>query len=138
MTQLKSMIIDSNRLTGSIPDMRKLSDLEDIHLGDNRLTSLPAFPESPAKLNVISVERNRLGGPINHTICNLQSLNELSVYSNDLSSLPECLGDLEELRKLIGRVPLRWLECILTKESVSIMSYSRDCLHSPKFFKWKH
>ncbi|KAL3916908.1 MAG: hypothetical protein SGILL_004963, partial [Bacillariaceae sp.] len=104
MTHLISVILSSNRLTGAIPDLTELTNLAEIFLGDNRLSSLPVFPGNAATgilpaMTRISFEMNRLGGPIDPSICNLENLEELSLYSNELTSLPECIGDLTELRK---------------------------------------
>jgi hypothetical protein len=135
MTGLKSLFVNANRLTGSIPDMTLLTNLEEIFLGDNRLSSLPTFPFADGaipKLKTISLELNRLSGPIDSSICNLLSLNELSVYANELTSLPECLGDLKSLGKLsicLSSVCCAARMCFSTSSSSASWLF-RNCIHS--------
>ena len=83
-TRLRGMSIDSNRLTGTIPEtVAQLSRLAIFSLGDNLLRgSIPAM-QSPS-LTFFFLQDNNLDGEIPSVIGELPSLQIISLGGNDL------------------------------------------------------
>ncbi|KAA8533254.1 hypothetical protein F0562_033213 [Nyssa sinensis] len=65
MEGLTELWLDGNSLTGPIPDMNNLVDLEIVHLENNRLTGpLPSYLGSLPSLQELYVQNNSLSGEI--------------------------------------------------------------------------
>jgi hypothetical protein len=99
---LKSLYLDSNRLSGPIPpEIEKLGQLQLARLGGNRFSSLPIELFNLKKLITLELWGNNLAGQIPDEISNLSSLQELNLSFNDFSGdIPAGLGELVFLHNL--------------------------------------
>ncbi|KAK4285736.1 hypothetical protein QN277_002392 [Acacia crassicarpa] len=125
--QLQRLYLDGNNLSGLSSDIR-LANLEELVLGENKLTEVPSFDISHSRnLKHLSLAANFIEGSLPESIMSLTSLIGLSLGDNnltgslpqqgglcnmknltylDLSSnkfdgqLPTCLSNLTSLRKL--------------------------------------
>ena len=79
--------------------LNKLSELQELDLSLNQLSSLPVSIFSLEKLQVLSVRDNQLSS-LPESISKLQNLRELRLYNNQLSSLPESISKLQNLQDL--------------------------------------
>ncbi|KAM0933359.1 putative protein kinase RLK-Pelle-LRR-XII-1 family [Dioscorea sansibarensis] len=124
-TQLKTLQIQRNQLSGNIPDgIGNLVGLTGLALHDNRLSGpIPASIGKLAKLQYLGMFRNRLTGTIPSTIGNLTKLNYIGLANNLLEGhIPLSLANLQQLitfdlsnNRLNGTIP---------KEIVSMSSIS--------------
>ncbi|CAH2064063.1 unnamed protein product [Thlaspi arvense] len=126
---LKSLILDRNCLTGSIPKEWGYMHLEELSFLGNRLSG--SFPEVLTRitsLRVLNLEGNQFSGPVSREIGKLVYLDELYLSSNSFTGpLPEQFGQLKNLTHLrisdnnfTGRIPdfigswrhISWLEML--------------------------
>ena len=90
------------RLTGSIPDLSGLTNLQLLYMWGNQLSgSIPASLGSLTNLTVLSISGNRLTGSIPDELGSLTNLTELYLSYNQLSGpIPTTLGSLTSLTQL--------------------------------------
>ena len=103
LIQLKNIYLYSNQLTGSIPEnIGNLRALESLNLGSNQLTG--SIPESLGNLTALTglyLGNNQFTGELPESIGNLISLEGLDLSRNQLSgSIPGNIGNLTELEIL--------------------------------------
>ncbi|OMP05203.1 hypothetical protein CCACVL1_02007 [Corchorus capsularis] len=100
MTNLTSLYLSNNRLTGQIPaTLGQLLSLSVLDLSSNSLAgSIPSSFGSLRNLTSLDISSNNLTGPIPLGIGVLSKLQSLNLSSNSLtSSIPAQLGDLRSL-----------------------------------------
>ena len=83
-------------------DIGFLSEITELILETNQLTSLPDNIGNLKKLRILIITSNSLTS-IPESISNLTSLEELSISNNYISSLPIRIGDLQNLTKIDAR-----------------------------------
>eukprot|EP00535_Pseudo-nitzschia_heimii_P004663 CAMPEP_0197179136 /NCGR_PEP_ID=MMETSP1423-20130617/4184_1 /TAXON_ID=476441 /ORGANISM="Pseudo-nitzschia heimii, Strain UNC1101" /LENGTH=820 /DNA_ID=CAMNT_0042629007 /DNA_START=257 /DNA_END=2719 /DNA_ORIENTATION=- len=113
MTELRSLHLFENDLSGSLPDsLERLEKLESLFLSSNRFRG--TIPEGLGRgLTGLYLSDNYLEGPIPTHLCELESLEALFLDTNRLTgSIPPCFGGLDHLQqlylfenKLSGTVP---------------------------------
>ena len=74
--------------------------LAELNLGNNLIAALPDSLGRLVSLKTLSLESNRLHGPLPSPILRLHNLQVLRLSSNSLTSLPDTLGDLHSLTTL--------------------------------------
>ena len=91
-----------NNLTGGIPDLTHLTNLQRLYVHDNNLGgTIPATLGTMTSLTHLQLKGAGLTGPIPPGLGSLTNLEWLSVYNNDLSGeIPSELGDLSNLFRL--------------------------------------
>ncbi|KAG2689261.1 hypothetical protein I3760_09G132500 [Carya illinoinensis] len=92
LSSLMTLLLDNNQFVGPIATTpRKLDKLEALYLQNNMLN--PRFQSSG--------RHNKLEGFIPPDLCNLESLVELNLASNEfIGGILECMGNLKSLRNL--------------------------------------
>ena len=101
-------------LTGRIPgELGRLYELEDLVLTGNALTGEIPYLLNLRNLELLELGSNRLSGQIRNSLSRLSELEALYLYANKLSGeIPRELGDLENLtaialdyNRLSGEIP---------------------------------
>ena len=96
LTDLQFFILPNNRLTGSIPAVSSLTQLEILELYANSLTgSIPSL-DGLGALTSLELNSNRLSG----SIPSLSSLSKLQVFDLDTNALTGTVPDLSALTSL--------------------------------------
>ena len=101
LTNLTELSLWGNDLTGSIPDLGRLSNLLELKLQENQLTgTIPATLGNLTALRELSLWGNQLTGPIPASLgSSANDLQELYLHKNQLSgTIPALLGSLPGLR----------------------------------------
>ena len=98
--RVASLDLESNQLTGTIPDLSSLNYLHDLHLNDNSLSgTIPAL-SSLAELIGLDLSNNSLSGTI-PALGSLTGLNYLLLQNNELNgSIPSGLSSLTLMNNL--------------------------------------
>ncbi len=101
LTSLTSLMLSENKLSGNIPNLSGLSQLEHLDLGDNQLNgTLPGWLGDLTTLEVLSLGGNQFNGTIPN-LGNLTNLRELHLDHNELSgAIPRWVSDLSNLEQL--------------------------------------
>jgi Leucine-rich repeat (LRR) protein len=86
-------------LTEVPPEIGRLSNLQELYLYGNQLSSLPPEIGNLSSLQELYLYDNQLSS-LPPEIGNLSSLQELHLYNNQLSSLPAEIGNLDKLELL--------------------------------------
>ena len=76
----------------------KMNNLEELHLDDQKITSIPDSIGKLKKLRVLNIRDNPLDS-INPRICDCNALEELRV-GGSIGKLPDCLSQMPKLRHL--------------------------------------
>jgi Leucine-rich repeat (LRR) protein len=103
LTNLEQLRLYANQLTGGIPSsLGSLPSLDRLDLYNNELTgSIPSALGDLTSLRYLSLRQNQLTGSIPASLGNLSSLLSLHLYENELSgSIPAALGGLSNLQQL--------------------------------------
>jgi len=90
-------------IQGTIPpEISELTELRDLRLRDNKLTSsIPSELGELKKVEYLYLDTNQLSGPVPAELGQMSRLEELHLYKNKLTSnLPFSLGDLRYLQLL--------------------------------------
>ena len=113
MTNMRELWLWGNRLSGTIPDLSRMTSLQKLKLAANDLTGgIPASLGSMSNLKWLIIQGNPLGGAI-PDLSGMTSLTHLWLHSNELTGsipsgdeLPPNVDDLN-LRDnmLAGRIP---------------------------------
>ena len=101
LSNLETLYLSFNELAGPIPaELGSLSNLESLNLSNNRLTgTIPAELGSLSKLQVLFLWGNQLTGPVPTWLGSLANLRYLYLNSNQLSGeIPTELGGLSKLQ----------------------------------------
>ena len=112
LDQLTELPLQDNHLTGSIPDLGRLSQLSLLRMWNNQLSGeIPASLSNLTKLRYLELWGNQLTGPI-PDLRRLTDLESLDLHSNQLSgNIPSMSGltKLQEMRlqenRLSGPIP---------------------------------
>ena len=109
LDKMKVLDLSFNQLTGPIPDLSGLTNLEDLALHENQLSGpIPVSLGALANLQLLWLAKNQLTGPIPAELGNLIELEQLHLYGNDLT------GPIPDLSKLTDLYSLRLAENQLT------------------------
>ncbi|KAK9819833.1 hypothetical protein WJX72_002908 [[Myrmecia] bisecta] len=103
---LKSLLMESVGLTGSIPEclLAAGSSLAEIDLSYNALTgSIPdVIPAASAPLEVLTAYNNMLQGPLPASLANARYLSIVDLSNNNISGpIPAGVGDIEPLSQFV-------------------------------------
>ena len=112
LDQLTELPLQDNHLTGSIPDLGRLTNLTLLRMWNNQLTgNIPPSLSNLTKLQYLELWENQLTGPI-PDLSRLTDLTFLDLHDNQLSgTIPSMRGltKLEEIRlqenRLSGPIP---------------------------------
>ncbi len=78
LTSLTSLMLSENKLSGNIPNLSGLSQLEHLDLGDNQLNgTLPGWLGNLTNLEQLYLDHNELSGAIPRWVSNLTNLEQL-------------------------------------------------------------
>jgi len=89
LTDLEQLLLYGNSLSGPVPDLSAFTKLEDLYLSSNRLTGPIPDLSTLAKLENLDLSANRLSGSI-PDLSALVNLEDLSLHTNELSgSIPD-------------------------------------------------
>ncbi|KAL5553915.1 hypothetical protein UlMin_041316 [Ulmus minor] len=156
MKTLRSLVLSDNLFNGTTPDLKSLTLLQELNLGNNHFG--PRFPslasnlvsiilrnnslrsEIPAKLinfgqlQLFDISENEFVGPIPSSLFSLPSIQSLNLAGNLLSGVLSknitCNSKLKFVdisrNLLIGKLP----SCIGSKAVNRTVLYSRNCLSS--------
>ncbi|KAF5464978.1 hypothetical protein F2P56_015013 [Juglans regia] len=94
---LLGLALEDNFLTSfnQLPVVLPYVNLKELRLDYNMIQG--SVPIPPPSIAFYTVSNNRLTGEIPHLICNLSSITELDLSSNNLGGLlPQCLGNLSD------------------------------------------
>ncbi|XP_010496046.1 PREDICTED: probable LRR receptor-like serine/threonine-protein kinase At1g14390 [Camelina sativa] len=100
LKNLRSFVLANNLFNGSVPDLRGLSNLQELNLGGNKLG--PEVVTSLASnLITVSLRNNSFGSKIPEQIKKLNMLQSLDLSSNKfVGSIPRLLFSLPSLQNL--------------------------------------
>jgi Leucine-rich repeat (LRR) protein len=115
LSQLGSLYLSSNQLTGSLPsEIGSLSELGIFYLDNNQLTgTIPITFGALSELSVLSLPRNQFTGTIPSQLSSLSELSALYLHKNQFTgmipSAIACLSQLDVLslydNHLTGTIP---------------------------------
>ncbi|KAL9306120.1 putative LRR receptor-like serine/threonine-protein kinaseRLK-Pelle-LRR-VI-1 family [Arabidopsis thaliana] len=100
LKNLRSLVLANNLFNGSVPDLRGLSNLQELNLGGNKLGP-EVVPSLASNLITISLKNNSFGSKIPEQIKKLNKLQSLDLSSNKFTgSIPRFLLSLPSLQNL--------------------------------------
>ncbi|MBA7556284.1 hypothetical protein ES705_48984 [subsurface metagenome] len=102
LSNLTDLWLSSNRLTTLPESIGKLSNLTNMNLFNNKLTTLPNSIKNLKKLRYLDLRSNNLT-TLPKAIGQLTSLKELVIRENNISSLPDSLGGCSSLRVIMAQ-----------------------------------
>ncbi|MBA0860524.1 hypothetical protein Goshw_018460 [Gossypium schwendimanii] len=104
ISSLKRINLHDNFLSGKLPEMGFVPNLEEIYLMNNNLSgNIPSSISNASRLRVLSLNENSFSGLIPHSLANLNLLQVLCFSSNHLtmeSQSPTFLSSLSNCKKL--------------------------------------
>ncbi|PRP87460.1 putative leucine-rich repeat receptor-like protein kinase [Planoprotostelium fungivorum] len=102
LINLTRIDLSFNQLSGSIPDISRLTSLQYLSLRGNELSgSIPSSIGDLTALQSLDLSLNRLNGSIPSSILNLTALAILDLSFNELSgSIPSSIGNMTALQSL--------------------------------------
>ena len=102
LSNLETLYLSFNELAGTIPaELGSLSNLETLYLGFNELAGpIPGELGNLSNLKSLDLSSNRLTGPIPGELGSLSNLESLDLSSNELTGIPGELGSLSNLETL--------------------------------------
>ncbi|XP_074558772.1 putative LRR receptor-like serine/threonine-protein kinase At1g14390 [Curcuma longa] len=99
MTSLQSLVLSGNSFSGSVPDLKPLSSLLELNIGENRLG--PEFPSLSNSLVTLVLKNNSFVGKIPASLGAFHQLTILDLSSNHLSGrIPPFLFSLRSMQHL--------------------------------------
>ena len=137
LSNLITLDLSDNRLSGAIPDLTALTRLTTLNLGDNQMSgTIPGDLGSLTGLKTLSLRGNGLTGAIPEELGDLTDLDALYLDKNQLTGpIPATLGDLNQLavtrfagNTLTGCVPdgLRYLVTALDYNALPAQDFIAD------------
>lgn len=122
LKQLRWLRLPRCHLTGSIPDLSSLPDLEILNLADNQLNALPSYLEGFSHLQSLDLRRNRFSGEINADFRKLTYLKDLYLSDNEFGGpVPECASSLRTVylynNQFSGPLPSSYASMLDNKDS---------------------
>lgn len=99
LTQLEVLDIGNNWITGVLPEIVQLANLQSLILENNKLTAIPSEISQLTKLREINLSGNQLT-VVPPEISQLTNLKSLVLSDNKLVILPARIGQLENLQLL--------------------------------------
>ncbi|XP_010458936.1 PREDICTED: probable LRR receptor-like serine/threonine-protein kinase At1g14390 [Camelina sativa] len=100
LKNLRSLVLANNLFNGSVPDLRGLSNLQELNLGGNKLGP-EVVPSLASNLITVSLRNNSFGSKIPEQIKKLNKLQTLDLSSNKfVGSIPRFLFSLPLLQNL--------------------------------------
>ena len=106
LSNLRELYLSGNQLTSVPESLWRLSKLGDLYLNDNQLTSVPESLGCLPNLEQLYLSANQLTS-LPESLGRLSNLRELYLRENQLTSLPGSLARLEKLERLgLDRNPL--------------------------------
>lgn len=100
LKNLRSLVLANNLFNGSVPDLRGLSNLQELDLGGNKLGP-EVVPSLASNLITVSLKNNSFGSKIPEQIKKLNKLQSLDLSSNKLvGSIPRFMLSLPSLQNL--------------------------------------
>ncbi len=99
LTNLTELNLALNKLSSLPESIGNLTNLTKLDVNSNQLTSLPESIGNLTNLTELDLENNQLTS-LPESIGNLTNLSELHLSGNQLTSLPESIGKLTNLRYL--------------------------------------
>uniref|UniRef100_A0A1J3GES1 non-specific serine/threonine protein kinase n=2 Tax=Noccaea caerulescens TaxID=107243 RepID=A0A1J3GES1_NOCCA len=100
LKNLRNLVLANNLFNGSVPDLRGLSNLQELDLGGNKLGP-EVVPSLASNLITVSLKNNSFGSKIPEQIKKLNKLQSLDLSSNKLvGSIPRFMLSLPSLQNL--------------------------------------
>ena len=129
LTNLETLYLYGNGLSGNIPDVFGGTELTQIQLHANMLSGiLPSSLFMSTNLSLLRVDQNKLAGTIPSSISSLVALADLRISQNSFSgTLPASLTSLSGLGT-----------CRLATGSDYVAVLAGVCLHFVAFFSSSH
>ncbi len=130
-----SITFEKEKLDSVPHELMKFTNLKNLYLGKNKLSTLPVSFSQLSKLEILNLEKNNFTDfPI--VICDLPELKQLILNRNNLTVLPYSIGKLTKLEFLdIWSTPIaNFPEIFLTMKSLKSID-ARGVTHGPKFQK---
>ena len=102
LTNLDSLDLGSNQLTGAIPDLSALTNLTNLRLNTNQLSgAIPATLSALTNLQKLHLQDNQLSGTIPAALSGLTNLEDLFLNTNQLTgTIPAALSGMSGLTSL--------------------------------------
>uniref|UniRef100_M1A3X3 Disease resistance protein n=2 Tax=Solanum tuberosum TaxID=4113 RepID=M1A3X3_SOLTU len=131
-TRLLQLDLSKNHLKGSIPvEICNLKLIQVLAISENRLSGFIPSCVNSLPLEHIHLQKNQLGGELEHALFNLSSLITLDLgYNNFTGSIPHTIGSLNTLNYLLlsnnqfeGEIPTEI--CMLNKLSIVDLSFNK-------------
>jgi len=111
LTNLEELHLEKNHLT-SLPDIGKLPNLEFLDLHDNLLTTCPSMRRL-TNLRELNLSNNQITS-IPRTIENLTNLEDLDVSNNLIQSIPASIRELNLLELNLSNNPITHIPATIT------------------------
>ncbi|QHO40050.1 receptor-like protein 54 [Arachis hypogaea] len=114
--------------------IQHLQELTSLSISNNNIKTIPSWLWNKTTLESLEISNNLLMGEISPSICNLQSLVELDLSSNNLvGMIPSCLGSFSRSlqilslagNKLTGDIP----ETYVKGNALHFIDFSSNKLH---------
>ncbi|XLT92282.1 hypothetical protein HN873_013957 [Arachis hypogaea] len=101
-SQIQTLVLSSCNLVRFPNFIQHLQELTRLSISNNNIKTIPSWLWNKTTLESLEVSNNLLMGDISPSICNLQSLVELDLSSNNLvGMIPSCLGSFSQYLKLL-------------------------------------
>ena len=100
LKHLQILKLGSNPMTTLPSSVQYLTSLRELYVHDSRSISLPNWIEGCKELEILSLRRTQVGGPLPQSLTLLPRLCKLDVQQTYLSSLPDWMKDLTQLQQL--------------------------------------
>ncbi|XP_028792529.1 probable LRR receptor-like serine/threonine-protein kinase At1g14390 [Neltuma alba] len=97
MKSLRSLLLDGNLFKGTVPDLKRLTSLEELDLGNNKLG--PEFPSLGNNLVSLVLRNNSLRSKLPSKFNQFDKLQKIDISSNEVSgNIPSALFSLPSIQ----------------------------------------
>ncbi|KAM7489870.1 hypothetical protein LguiB_027354 [Lonicera macranthoides] len=136
---LESLVLNGNKVRGSLPDFTRFSSLRDLQLGDNKLNGpFPKFFGQSSPLEYLDLSDNELNGSFPE-LTSFPLLRYLYLTNNKLQGrLPESIGELSNLNALdlsFNLLTLEFSSDWTPHFQLDVIALS-NCMLGPRFPEW--